>query len=276
MDGKFEMAAFEKWSGAQDFAFSVILEFLKLQDIVKILTIVHRSGLKFVPSPALLSEIVLKALLRHLPSVTSLGYQIKFEHLPSAMIISEKKTLTLQTIPKLYDFIKGSVMSEFEQHIGITVNDSTCVFMNAVEEDRAEGLRFKVIFECSQCSDEECNMIVLWHCSICEYPNSECSEHVTTCEYCEGEICKDCLLYEDICKDCGFICSECGDVFVERDVSDKIICEGSICGGSGPYCLDCAELHNDLEISTSTGCNTMACGECRPHINCSQVRKEIK
>jgi hypothetical protein len=137
--------------------------------MVKILTIVHRRGLKFVPSPALQSEIVQKALLS-----TSSG--IPF--CSTAMIISEKKTLTLQKIPKLYDFIKESVKSEFEQHIGITVTDNTfkiyqsCTFVSAVEEDRAERLRFKVIFASSQCSDEECNKIVLWRCFVCKNPNS--------------------------------------------------------------------------------------------------------
>lgn len=271
MDGKFEKTAFENWSGAHNFAFNIILKFLKLQDIMKILTIVHRSGLNFVPSPALLNEIVQKALL-------SSSSGIPFCSI--AMIISENKTLTLQKIPKLYDFIKESVTSEFEEDIGITVTNNplekyqSCTFVNAEEVDRAEGLRFKVIFASSQCSDEECNKIVLWHCSICKNPNSECSEHVATCEYCDGKMCEDCLLDEDMCKDCGFVCIECGDVLVEGDDSNKIICGGSICGGSGPYCLDCAEEHNDLEILTCTGCNIMACGECRPHIYCNQVRED--
>jgi hypothetical protein len=226
MDEMNEKSAFEKWSGVQNFAFNVILESLKLQDIVKILTVVHRSGLKFVPSPALLSEIVHKAL----PSTAS---GIPFYS--TAMIISENKSLTLQTIPKLYDFIKESVTSEFEQHIGITVSDNklerypSCTFVNALEEDRAEGLRFKIIFASSQCSDEECNKIVLWRCQKCKNPNSECSDHVRTCEHCDGKMCEGCLLDESVCKDCGFICIECGDVSVEGDDSDKIICEGSIC-----------------------------------------------
>jgi hypothetical protein len=79
--------------------------------------------------------------------------------------------------------------------------------VSAVEEDRAEGLRFKMMFASSQCSDEECSNIVLRHGSVCKNPNSnpnsECSEHVTTCKYCDGKMCEDCMLDESICKGCG-------------------------------------------------------------------------
>jgi hypothetical protein len=39
LDEKYEKSAFQKWSGAQNFAFSVIMEFLELQDIVKMMII---------------------------------------------------------------------------------------------------------------------------------------------------------------------------------------------------------------------------------------------
>jgi hypothetical protein len=59
---KYEMSACQIWSKAQNFSFNVILNFLELADVVKILTIVHRSRVRFAPSSMMLSKILQKAL----------------------------------------------------------------------------------------------------------------------------------------------------------------------------------------------------------------------
>jgi hypothetical protein len=117
-------------SGAQNFVFNVILEFLKLQDIVKILTIVRTNQGRIFPSALLLEEILQKALL---PS----SLDIFFQH-PTLLLLSEDKTVPLQTLRKLYHNIK-SIKSEFEPCVDITINDRVCSFWTHVEQEKEEG-----------------------------------------------------------------------------------------------------------------------------------------
>lgn len=254
---------------SQNFALNLILEFLKLTDIVKILTIAHTSRVKIIPSALLLSEILQKAILLDIPFL----FTSREALLPTLQMMSEDKTLTLQSIRKLCTTIKGSITSEMKPSNSITFNDRLCTFWNhAGEEDRIEALNFKISFASSQCSDQECNQIVLWHCCVCENPCSECSYHVTMCLTCDEGACTSCLLTDSIrnfcvCKNCAFICVECGKLIVEAE-SSKYICNGSKAGRScssapGPYCADCVwPQPGDLKVWTCVKCDRMVCMEC--------------
>jgi hypothetical protein len=276
-------SSFQKWCGAQNFAFNVILEFLKLEDIVKILTIVHRSEVKFVPSTALLNEIFKKALSTNfskgprkfraaLPTLLMISKSDDHQYLGVALV-TEERTLTLQTMINMYKIIKGSITNECSLCSAITADDKTCTFWKYAEE----GLSFKVSFASSQCSDRECNQIVLWHCNVCMNPCSECLEHVASCEYCDGNMCKNCLLTEDLCKNCGFICVGCENVLIRMDEGDddnKLICDvtGPNCVvPAGPYCLDCAD-YEELDIWHCWKCYRMACKMCRPVTYCHECK----
>jgi hypothetical protein len=244
----------------------MILEFLKLQDIVKILTIIRENQRRIFPSALLLGEILQKALL---PSSLDILFLAKTRDIlkPALLIISEDKTVTLQTMRKLYQIIRGSITSELEPCPDITVKGRVCTFWNYVEQEKEEEegrLTFKVIFVSSQCSNRECNQIVLWHCCVCERPCSECWEHATSCDYCYGDACEDCLVTEDMCKNCGFICIECEDVIY----GNKMFCDGSRSNRScpsaiGPYCYSCAlPTEGPPKILTCMKCDRIACMEC--------------
>jgi hypothetical protein len=273
----FEISEFQAWCGAQNFSFNLILEFLELADVVKLLTIVHSSQPKFIPTSTLLSEILRKALLFSLLAIPF--YSIDRKKRPTLLMISKDKTLTLHTMHQLYDFIKESISSEYEPCIAkfdsffqcITSHDELCTIWSHAgqgEDEWRDGLSFKMIFASSQCSDRECNQIVLWHCGICESPCSECAIHVTLCDFCYETACTDCLVTDNLCKDCGFICVECEGLFIAEEVI-KFICEGSECGCScpiaaGPYCSSCAwpEDRPVPHISFCCRCCRMACMEC--------------
>jgi hypothetical protein len=91
-----EKSKFEIWFKEHNFAFSVILEFLKLKDIVKILTINHTSRLKFAPSPTLLSEIIQKSLMSSSAGIPF--HSTAKNTLLPLLMISENKTLTMKSI----------------------------------------------------------------------------------------------------------------------------------------------------------------------------------
>jgi hypothetical protein len=92
------MSNFQRMCGAHNFAVNVILEFLELVEIVKILTIVHRNRLNFIPSPALLENILLKALSFSSSSITFCSDNQNKETKLNLLMISEEKTLTLHTL----------------------------------------------------------------------------------------------------------------------------------------------------------------------------------
>jgi hypothetical protein len=98
--------------GAHDFVANAVLEFLELVEIVKILTIIHQSRLKMVPTDALLAEILRKALVCEslsIPVQLCFINQLYSQHMeirPTLFIISEDKTLTMHTMSKIYDLIK--------------------------------------------------------------------------------------------------------------------------------------------------------------------------
>jgi hypothetical protein len=279
VEQKCEMSDFKTWSEAQNFSFNLILEFLDLTEVVKLLTIVHVSQQKFVPSSTLLSEILRKALRSSLSGIPF--YSRDREKRPTLLMTSKDKTLSLNTICQLFNLIKKTIRNECELGFCIakfefffqciTTRNDLCIIWN--HEMREEGkdeedLHFKMIFASSQCSDRECNQIVLWHCSICENPCSECLDHVTICELCLENACTDCLVNDNLCKDCGFICVGCGGLFIVED-DLKFICEGSECGRScpsavGPYCSDCAWPEDDPvpHISLCCICCQMACTKC--------------
>jgi hypothetical protein len=238
---------------AQSFAISIILEFLELNEILRILIIVNKRRLKFVPSPGLLDEILQQAIRFSSAAERQEGEYHTFpsstqdrETKPTLLIISEDKTLTLHTMRNLYDFIKMSIKSECEPCCwinSITVIDKTCTFWNY--GNHVERLSFKVIFSSSaQCSDQNCNGIVLWHCDVCKNPCSECLAHVTLCEICDKGTCKDCIVAEDLCKNCSFFCSNCDDLIPHAPYG-SYVCEGpddGPCPYSLPYCNNCDHL----------------------------------
>jgi hypothetical protein len=67
---------------------------------------------------------------------------------------------------------------------------------------------------------------VLWYCGLYVTPCSECLDPAKICAVCELKACTDCLLTDDLCKDCEFICVECEGVFMV-DQDRPIKCEGS-------------------------------------------------
>lgn len=243
VEQKSEIMNFQTWSGSQNFSFNLILEFLELADVVEILTIVHSSRIAFVPSSMILSNILQKSLLSSSSDIPF--YSITREMRPTLMMISKDKTLTLITMFKVYKFIKETVTNEFKPNVEITVNNRICTW-NYTKEDKV-GLNFKINFASAQCSDGDCNQIVLWHCSVCISPCSECLSHVRMCEICGENACTSCLLTDELnvyCRDCGYRCVGCDEVFIE-DEDPKVICEGShygqSCPSAGrPYCSDCA------------------------------------
>jgi hypothetical protein len=267
-----EMSNFELLCGSQNFLLNVVLEFLELVEIVKILTIVYRSRLKFVPSPALLKKVLLKGLLSSSSGIPFHSNSQDKEAKPTLSMISEEKTLTLHTMRKLHDFIKRSIKKECKPCSTISFDSKICTFWNCA--DGENGLSFKVIFASSQCSDRECDKIVLWHCCMCETPCSECLIHITKCDHCQVEACKDCFVSEKMCKRCGFRCIGCETLFIE-DEEPRVLCEGSRCGQpcpskAGPYCSNCAwpEVGFYPDIGYCSKCSRSACGVCDTIMGC--------
>jgi hypothetical protein len=152
-----------------------------------------------------------------------------------------------------------------------TYHDKICTIWNHEEE---EGLSFKVNFPSSQCSDRECNQIVLWDCCVCWTPCSECFTHVTYCEYCEKRTCKECLVTESLCKECSYRCAGCENLFIELN-EPRVVCQGLKCDGScqfstKPYCSNCAfsEDEDGPNIRACDKCNRMACVDCEDISGC--------
>jgi hypothetical protein len=194
---------------------------------------------------------------------------------PTLFIISEDKTLTMHTMSKLYDLIKKrAVKSQYEPCNTVTFQAKVCTFWSYAEEEK--GLSFKVIVASSQCSDQECNKIVLWECCVCKNPCSECFDHVRSCHYCGQGTCKDCHVNEDddMCKNCGYRCVVCASSYLELD-DNKMMCEGPDDGPclftSGPFCLDCSGYHNGTgpNINFCSRCNRMACVFCDCIFTCA-------
>jgi hypothetical protein len=246
------------------FGLDLILQFLNLLEIRKILIMFNRSRPKFVPTPTLLREILKKALLS-----CSRGILVEQPHsqarviMPTLLLTNEEKTLTLQTMRRLYGFIRNSITSECQLCSLITVKDKVCTFTNNAGEDRE--LSFKVLLASSQCSDTDCNQIVLWDCCVCKKPCSECLLQVTTCDTCEGKACTDCFQTDGACKNCHFNCDQCAGIF---PLNEKVFCE-ACSNPEGPFCLDCApQDSNEYDIYYCNKCYQMACVCCVGIITC--------
>jgi hypothetical protein len=110
-----ESSPFQKWSRAQNFAFNLILDFLKLKDIVKMLTIYRTARVRIIPSALLLSEILQKALPESFPDFPYRYYrnQSCVKVLQTLLMISGDKNLTLRLMRELYNSIKSSIKNEF-------------------------------------------------------------------------------------------------------------------------------------------------------------------
>jgi hypothetical protein len=273
-EDEYEKPHLQKWSKAQNFAINIILEFLELKDVVKILTVVYTSQLKFVPSALLLNEILQKAVLY---SCADIPIPFMESETSILLMIGVNKTLTTHTMLKLYNIIKDLIDSELVPCTAITVNDRECTFWEHGEEEEEEELSFKITFASSQCSDRRCDQIVLWHCCVCDSPCSECYKHGTTCAYCDEGACMGCLLTEDMCKKCGFVCVDCEDVIFQGD-DEQMICQGSRFNQScpyaiGPYCFGCVWPEGGPpKVSICNECDRMTCDNCNMVMYCEQVR----
>jgi hypothetical protein len=212
-----KMSMFELICRVHNFAVNVMLGYLNLIDIVKILTILRRNRLKFVPSATFLIEILQKSILN---SIYFSNNSHDREIDPTLSMIGEDKTLTLQMLPMLHYYIKRSTQMEHEPCKTITFSKRICTIWNHEEE---KGLSFKLNFPSLQCSDQDCNQIVLWYCDVCESLCSECLRHSKTCEYCDEEACKDCFLTPNMCKKCSYICSGCKNLFIDNMIQEAFV-----------------------------------------------------
>jgi hypothetical protein len=123
----------------------------------------HRNQPTFVPLSTLITEILHKTLLssslygqtRNMPSLhgQTMGMMSILK------MISEDKMLTLQTMRMIYDFVKRSVKGKCEPSNAITIQDKVGTFWYGTESGRE--LSSKVNFASSQCSDQNCDKIVL-------------------------------------------------------------------------------------------------------------------
>jgi hypothetical protein len=117
VEGRSKISCVNVWSGTQNFSLNLILEFLRLAEIVKVLTIIRSKQPKFTPSFRLLKEILIKAM-----SSLLLIHQTRTATLA---MISKDKILTLSTTKNLFMFIKF-IPAEVEPCSTIIDQDNVC------------------------------------------------------------------------------------------------------------------------------------------------------
>ena len=134
------------------------------------------------------------------------------------------------------------------------------------------GMQLRI--PCSVCpekepgSDDVCGTFVFDRCTLCEETRHECENCCGTCDgfgtfSAEGVshlVCKDCMLTDNMCAFCGFVCAECFKAVPALD--GCYVCSGPLAGGGcpndiGPRCWDCRG-----NIMWCTTCHRTYCGGC--------------
>ena len=194
-------------SGGENFAFNNLLEFLNLKEIVRLLVLLRKCEPSFVPTPAVLQELVDLSLRQRQQEDSDMHPSITFrptETMPTLSYGSTagvEKKLTMRTLRCLYYLVRHIECEYQQQSINIEVRDGKlCMISGPVGIWQA-----KIGFPCSPCSNDECNQIVLWDCSMCKNVCTDCMACATVCEVCEERVCNGCFLTDDdddltVCK----------------------------------------------------------------------------
>ena len=206
-------------SGGDHFAFNNLLEFLNLQEIVQLLFLLRRCEPSFVPVPSLLQELIELSLRHRQQDESDIHPNLTFcpsETMPSLSFCKDvegvkivDKKLTIRTLRCLYDFVRH-IENEYQPSLNIEVRDGKiCMIasrsdvMTSDVETTAAGWQATIGFPCSQCSNDECNQVVLWDCPLCKNVCTDCMACVTVCNECEERVCNGCSLTHDeltVCK----------------------------------------------------------------------------
>ena len=156
----------------------------------------------------------------------------------------------------------------------------------------ASGMRLCV--PCAVCSggnddDDDCGTLVLTRCNACCLTRHECSSCCGTCDSCEENVCRACLLEsttteEAMCRSCGFLCGGACEELCHFD-NGSSFCEGASDTRPCPHnlgirCDDCREGMDCCTncgrttciacsaVSFCTRCEENYCLTCRPSTAC--------
>ena len=194
-------------SGGENFAFNNLLEFLNLKETVHLLILLRKGDPSFVPTPAVLQELVDLSLHQRQQEDSDMHPSITFRPMETMPTLSYgvnstegvDKKLTIRTLRCLYDLARH-IECEYQQpSINVEVRDGKlCMISSPVDIWQAT-----IGFPCSPCSNDECNQIVLWDCSLCKNVCTDCMACATVCFECEERVCNGCFLAQGdltLCK----------------------------------------------------------------------------
>ena len=182
--------------GAEHFAWNNILEYLTLKDVVSVLAIFSQPS--FVPTRALLEDTIRRALrgtiITFRPNVTMASLSFGMINSTTGDIVSEI-TLTSGMLQSINTLVKSHCAHECvptpyvsptqaaaltpavaaASSVSIVMNGNMCVFRRHASAADRDRRSVQIAFPACSCQANECNRIVLWDCSVCKNPCTECT-----------------------------------------------------------------------------------------------------
>ena len=243
--------------------------------VVAALTVLRNVKPRFIPTKALLSNVICSASADrrtmfgsdHSPEIS-----ISKGEADTMTYILEGSSLEIGCtfLRKLYDIVRDAIPIEYTPsmiHRPSIDEYAFVTFLHHAKDLRTlvvyeeDGLKVSLSLTSNKCQFVSCKKVVMWACCqrnsahVC----SECTVHASRCSECSGLVCRENCFWgsgmgEDLCISCGQLCSQCDRVVLADEI---FICNNYSCSCE-ELCLGCAAE----ETRTCAECGEDYCEEC--------------
>ena len=270
--------------------------------VVAALTVLRNAKPRFIPTKALLSNVICSASAdrrKLFSSDNSPELSISKREADTMTYTLEGSSLEIGCtfLRKLYDIVRDAIPIEHTPSMihRPSIDEHACVtFLHHAKDRRTlvvyeeNGLKVSLSLTSNKCKFESCKKVVMWACCQrnSDHVCSECTFHAACCSECEGLVCRENCFWgfdmgKDLCTKCGQLCAQCHRIVLADEIfkcSNYPCAFEEVCldcsAGETRTCAECGEGYCEGCVSEEgevcEGCKNYFCDSCNETRMCEE------